>query len=296
MRFREQLIIINQNIDDLKVEIEQSQTLGVNYTHVTNTKSLSRAIQNIASIGFLEVEIQSFIDLGSSINPISNYQMGKDDTVTFIALIEQIKAKTEAVKSSIEISLPKQSENSITIGLPDYTHFKSVGGATEELSKSLSIICSIENYRSEIKIQNFDSGSLWLEIVVGTSATVSFIGFITKIAFSVVAQYRGLKMQKLSLESMEIEISEKDKLYKGIDEIFNYQVRQALENAIESEDKQIDSEDISKLAKAVAILTPLLEQGATFAPASVQSPEIKAEFPTMEAMKSLAPQKLIDTK
>lgn len=296
MRFREQLTIINQNVDDLKVEIETSQTLGVNYTHVTNTKSLSRAIQNIASIGFLEVEIQSFIDLGSSINPISNYQMGKDDTVTFVALIEQIKAKTEAVKSSIELSLPEQSENSISIGLPDYTDFNSIEIVTEILNKSLSIICGIENYRSEIMIQNFDSGSLWFEIVLASSSTVGFVGFVVKTSFSLVAQFRALKMQKLSLESMYTEKSQKSKLYDELNKIFDYQVRQTIENAIENENKQIDPEDISKLVKSMSMLIPLLEQGTIFAPASTQNLETQAEFPTIESMKTLASQKLIDTK
>lgn len=294
MRFREQLAIINENIDNLIVEVEQSQTLGVNYTHVTNTKSLAQAIQNVAAIGFLENEIQSFIALGSSINPISNYQMGKDDTITFTALVEQIKLKTEAVKFSIELSLPKQSENSITIGLPDYTQFKSVEEATTQLNKSLTIICGIENYRSDIQIQNFDSGSLWLEIVVAAPTVVGFIGFVIKTAFSVVAYYRTTQSQKISLKSMETETSAKEKLYEGLDELFQYQVRQTIENAVNNENKQIDPEDLSKLAKAVELLVPLLEQGATFAPANTQTPEIKAEFPTKEIMKLLAPQHLIE--
>lgn len=295
MRFREQLAIINENIDNLTVEVEQSQTLGVNYTHVTNTKTLAQAIQNIATIGFLKHEIESFIALGSSINPISDYQMGKNDAITFTALIEQIKLKTEAVKFSIELSLPEQSENSITIGLPDYTQFKSVEDATTQLNKSLTIICGIENYRSDIQIQNFDSGSLWLEIVVATPAVVGFIGFVIKTAFSVVSYYRTLQSQKLSLKSMDIEVSEKENLYKGLDDLFQYQVRQTIENAVNNGNKQIDPEDLSKLTKAVELLIPLLEQGATFAPANTQNPEIKAEFPTKEIMKLLAPQHLIET-
>ena len=296
MRFREQLTIINQNIGDLKVEFETSQTLGVNFRHVINTKLLTKAIQNISTIGFIDNEIQAFISLGASLNPITNYQIGSEDSVTFQALIDKIKDKTEAVKSSIELSLPEQSENSISIGLPDYTHFNNIETVTETLNKSLSIICGIENYRSEIMIQNFDSGSLWFEIVLTSSSTVGFVGFIVKTSFSLVAHFRTLQMQKLILESMETETSQKSKLYDGLNQIFDYQVRQTLENAIENENKQIDPEDISKLVKSMSMLIPLLEQGTTFAPASIQTPETQAEFPTIEAMKALASQKLIDTK
>lgn len=296
MRFREQLTIINQNVDDLKVEIETSQTLGVNFRHVINTKLLTKAIQNISTIGFIDNEIQAFISLGASLNPITNYQIGSEDSVTFQALIDKIKDKTEAVKSSIELSLPEQSENSISIGLPDYTDFNSIEIVTETLNKSLSIICGIENYRSEIMIQNFDSGSLWFEIVLGSSSTVGFVGFVVKTSFSLVAQFRALQMQKLTLESMNTEKSQKSKLYDELNKIFDYQVRQTLENAIENENKQIDPEDISKLVKSMSMLIPLLEQGTTFAPASTQNLETQAEFPTIEAMKTLASQKLIDTK
>ncbi|MGN8065681.1 hypothetical protein ACTCUF_03975 [Lactococcus lactis] len=292
MRFREQQIIIDDNFNNITLEVQANGNNTV-YT-VTNSLTLTKAIRNISIIGAFDIEINSLQKIGFSIAPIGDITIQASLLSQVSTLINTIAAKAYAIKTSIDLSLPEQTENSITIGLPEYTQFQSVSYATTELTKALSIISGIENYRSEINIQNFDSGSLWLEVCVAGSATVGFIGFIVKTAFSLVSQYRGLQMQKLSLKSMDDEVSEKNKLYKGLEDIYKYQVRQTLENALTNENKEIDSEDLNKLSKAVELIVPLLEQGATFAPASAQNPDIKAEFPAIEAMKALAPQKLIE--
>lgn len=291
MRFREQQLIIDENINNLTID---SDKLNDGSIVIKNTLKLTKAISNISIIGAFDTEISNLLNQGFSMTPIGNIVVQQNLINFFISNVTTIKNKALAIKSSLDLSLPKQDENSITIGLPDYTDLSKIDDVISDLTNSLEMICSVDSYRSKVKVQNFDSGSLWLEVKLDNFAAISFLAFIIKTSLSLVSQYMGIKAQKKSLESMDYDSQVKQNLTKSMEEIFNFQVRQTLENANKNEEKGIDNEDLTKLTKVVFTITKLLGEGTTFTPAKLENNNEKIDFPSIEMIKSLTEQKLID--
>ena len=291
MRFREQLDIINANIDAIKVDYKDINASTSKW--VENTFELQEAIRNISVIGAFDSEMDKLNKLGFSLIAAGKISVPQNSTVNYKSIISLIHSKASAIKTSIELSLPEQNQNSITIGFPNFENFSEMQETFSEIRKSTDILFSVKGYQSDVKFQNFDSGTSWVEIALISSAAVGFIGKVLKSLLSLVSQYQGIKANNLALNSMEMDNDIKKTILDGNKRILNHQVNRAIENAF-SNDEDLDPEDITKIAKASETLLGLLGKGVTFTPANSQIETIKSDFPSISELMKFQPQKLLE--
>lgn len=286
MRFREQLQIINDNINSLVIASELKATLGANYTTIKNSKELGIAISNISEIGFIDNEIQSLKHINYSLESTFERQVDKNQITTLEVIVSKIRLKSEAVKHSLELSLPEQNPNTLIVGLPDYTNFKDVQEFINELDKINKLVFSSKETDSEIKFQNFDSGTSWIEIFFVSSTAITLFGAIVSTAFSCIHRYQIYKENKLRIDSLECAESMRNDVYKIMKDTYLSAIETELKMKI-AENEELDSEDFGKLIKAVELITPLLEQGASFQPTLQYSKDNLNTFPSITDLKRI---------
>lgn len=284
MRFRETKEIIDNNLNKL---VFQSKSTNSGLYRVENYSDLVFAINNIQPLGFIDNEINSLMSIKTPLNyQTASGSMNMDSATyqKFVRYVQTIIDKCEAIKTVIEISLPEQSDLSITVGLPDIKSIPELTDFYKQLSKIFKLY--FEKDADRIEIQNYDSGSLWTEIIFGSAAIMMSFGSLIKLCSHIFIKIRQHKIAEMQFDELELD-------HKIKQDIKNSLLNKAL-NDIENdvitflpEEDKTNKEKIGNTSKALVLLYELLDKGTTFETAIKANEEIKESFPSLDTMKSL---------
>ncbi|MDQ8487306.1 hypothetical protein Q3F42_05505 [Enterococcus faecium] len=284
MRFRETKEIIDNNLN--KLVFQASSTNNGNY-RVENYSDLIFAINNIQPLGFIDKEIKALMSIKTPLNyqtALGSMTMDATTYQKFLKHVQTIIDKCEAIKTVIEISLPEQSDLSITVGLPDIKSIPELTDFYKKLSKIFTLY--FEKDADKIEIQNYDSGSLWTEILFGSATIMMSFGSLIKLCSHIFIKIREHKIAEMQFEELELDHEIKEELKRKL-------LDKALSD-IESdvvtflpEDNKTDKEKIGNTSKALILLYELLDKGTTFETALKTNKKIKENYPSLETMKSL---------
>lgn len=283
MRFRETKEIIESNLNKLTIQAD-SRNSGY---RVHNYSDLISAINNLRPLGFIEKEIGSLLAINTPLNhqSASGYMMMDNSTYTaFKKEIQLIIGKCEAIKTVIDISLPEQSDLSITVGLPNIKSIPELTDFYKDLSKIFTLY--FEKDADKIEIQNYDSGSLWTEILFGSATIMTSFGSLINLCSHLFVKIREHKIAKMQFEELELDHQIKQELKKKLHEKALQDIENDVITFLPEEDKT-NKEKIANTSKALMSLYELLDKGTTFETAMKTNEEIKESYPSLETMKSL---------
>lgn len=284
MRFREMEQIIDQNIDSIDYK---ATALASGNKSIENFSGMIRAINNIQALGFIDKEISELQKINTPFNSIrQNDSMTIDDATftKFSQIIKTILSKCFAVRAAISVALPDQSPLSMIVGLPTFKNYTDLVIFYKSLDKVFNLF--FEEERDNISIQNFDSGSLWTEVLFGTSAMVASFGSLVKLTSFIFLKIREHKIAEMQLKQLDYDESIKNALKEKLLE----KALQDIETDVIQflpEDQKGDRERVVNTSKALHLLYELLDQGTTFEAAIESNETIKESFPTLDLLKSL---------
>lgn len=283
MRFREVKKIIDENFDQLVFEVE-TVSAGVK---ISDYFSLVNAINNIRPLGFIEKEMDNLNQINTPFNIHNKDQvmvMERNTYTTFKDNVQTIINKCVSVRMVIENSLPEQSELSMTIGLPELNSIPDLTDFYKRLSKIFTLF--FEEKASEIKIQNYDSGSLWTEVVFGSVVTLGGFGSLVTLCSHLFIKIREHKIAEKQFEELEFDQEIKQTLKQKLLEKALIDIENDVISYLPEQEKE-NKERVANTSKALLLLFELLDEGTTFE-AAIQSNEIiKEHFPTLESLTSL---------
>jgi hypothetical protein len=165
MRLRDIQTIISKNVNNLTINI----------ISIAND-SQNRKIDNLSIFKFAFEEIEKMGIYESDINKLKQTEaifLTHYDSISlpigeinkFQKLLNDFQYKLLTFNEGVSSVIPEQNINSISIKLPPINDLKEL----IEISKSLDTIFNqllvTKNNQIEAKIQNFDTGSEWYEIV-----------------------------------------------------------------------------------------------------------------------------------
>ncbi|EOB3454974.1 hypothetical protein ACIJDO_000089 [Enterococcus hirae] len=284
MRFRETKEIIDNNLN--KLDFKSSSLHNGGYK-IEDYSDLISAINNIQPLGFIDKEIKSLMSIETPLNYQTASGSMTMDTTTyqkFSKHVQTIIDKCEAIKTVIEISLPEQSDLSLTVGLPDIKSIPELTDFYKQLSKIFTLY--FEKDADKIEIQNYDSGSLWTEIIFGSAAIMMSFGSLIKLCSHIFIKIREHKIAELQFDELEFDHQMKQELKrKLLDKALN-DIESDVITFLPEEDKT-NKEKIGNTSKALMLLYELLDKGTTFETALKTNEEIKESFPSLDTMKSL---------
>ncbi|MGG5324200.1 hypothetical protein IGJ62_001835 [Enterococcus pernyi] len=284
MRFRETKEIIDNNLNKLEF---QSSSLHNGGYKVDDYSDLIFAINNIQPLGFIDKEIKALLSIETPLNyQTASGSMTMDNTTyqKFCKHVQTIIDKCEAIKTVIEISLPEQSDLSLTVGLPDIKSIPELTDFYKQLSKIFTLY--FEEDADKIEIQNYDSGSLWTEIIFGSAAIMMSFGSLINLCSHIFIKIREHKIAEMQFDEIEFDHQIKQELKrKLLDKALN-DIESDVVTFLPEEDKT-NKEKVGNTSKALLLLYELLDKGTTFETALKTNEEIKESFPSLDTMKSL---------
>lgn len=287
MRLREIKDILEANVDDLK--LVSKQVPNKNDFEISNLPELYESIMNISEFSFLDKDITKLEFMPyvfHNKNPkviINNGEFNKMKKI-----IEDINMKTNAVILAISEAIPKQDENSISIRLPDFVDLNKVSKSIKEIDQILNQSL-VGKYTGTVKLQNFDTGSNWIEVVLGNQEAILLFGSIVKGTYEFIKEeYLGWKQTKHQIELYDFDLEAKKMLLESMEQSVNAKARfhaMAISKEFEITENQAEYE--TGLTYSIITLAELIHEGAEVHTALNAPEESKEAYPETKELRSI---------
>ncbi|MCZ8541951.1 hypothetical protein [Psychrobacillus psychrodurans] len=278
MRIREMLEILDENIDYLEVE----HVISNNKYELINLPKISLAINKINELGFIDNQFEIINkDLRHVFNDRSP-QIWVDTNVfeKVKNVVSQVYTLSIAVFNALNQAISEQDELSISFKLPHYNQLSEVA----TFIKDIDNICGqtlTGKFKANVKFQNFDTGSEWIEIVIDNKEAFLFFGQIVSSAFKYLREHlTQLKQTQSILQTIEIDEKAEEARKLMLEALDNNVKAQARLNAkMLMEDFNIDIKDNDyhgKLTYSISKLAELIQKG-TEVHTAINAPEDSKE-------------------
>ncbi len=268
---------------------------GSGRTYITNINEINTKLNELEK---LEIFNEKFSELKSHCGAIYSFRGDKLFVEThvlsrFEEILSEIEIQVITVLRAIDVAIPEQEVNSISVRLPDYTILKNVGRFITDIEKILSSILP-DSLNTEIKLKSFDTGSNWLELIVNNEEAIKFIGMFVDVTIQFVKSRAIPTLQtKQSLESSNsVEHEKKKEINSVLDNMMKEYAKIDVEKLIL--DADISEENVSNLLEykttlsvQMVELAKYMSEGAEVHPALNAPEEVKNEFPKPEIMRTL---------
>lgn len=293
MRLREMEVELTEIFDTFSWSI--ADVPNTSTSRVTSPKSINKAINKIKKYGFIDNELDK---LKKSYLVI--YE-NRDDTITvqkhiaegYRRILEAIVSKVSAVLDAISYSLEEQKENMISVKLPPYTDLKKVSRFINDIDNFVRTVLP-PNQQTEIKLNNFDTGSNWIELVLSTSRDIIIIGEFIKYTTIFSKKYLSgsIKNEKEIEQSDVLKDEVRSVMLQGLKDLREQNAKLCVTDLLQN--GKIDVTEIGELQEyknglviQMLKMGSYIVEGAEVRPALNAPEEVKEEFPQVEEYKQI---------
>ncbi|MBP2115446.1 hypothetical protein [Paenibacillus silagei] len=272
-------------VQDLKPEISfKIQALSNGDFRVHNYKQTIFNIDNLSQIGFIDAEIEILKGMDyiySNKSSVDYVDVDKSAKLNLERAEQYIKKKIDSILDVAHISIPPESSESIDVKLPNFKSLKDTSKFFNDLNNILEIVVVNKDINGKVELENFESGSLWISIGLGTSAAVSIIGNIVNTALNLKSKYYETETLKAAARSLNATADAQELLVKALDEsLTNVSKVHATELLENSPINNNTPEYLSKFEHVVITFTRLIYEGAEIHPALNAPKDTKDKFPS----------------
>lgn len=292
MRFRYVEKVIDENIKTLEDFLNNPPSATNGFLLIENYSDLMTSINNIAALGFISFELNELNQISGTLQKGTlqdSINMDETNFKPFRKICEFIYRESAAINIVIDDLIPKQKPDSMTIGLPNYEEYSQLSKFFTKISKINDLLFDEKN-SSEVKIQNFDSGSLWIELAFNASASLIIFGGAVNLASNCFLKIQHHRIVKKEIDSVIENNEQRKAIQASLTEKFISEIQSDTKLFLESNGEVPNSERVASVSKAIELLGDLMDQGTTFQPAYNAIESVKEEFPTIERLLDLPTQ------
>jgi len=280
MRLRDIIQILDEYSKDVSLTVSGIPNDNSN-RKVVGVRSLKVAIHSIEKTGVFDKEI-------SELKEIEGLFKSTQDSVALpvrecdkaVKWLGNFRRKINVVNTVLNSILPEQDKNSICLKLPKINNLKELSNVASKLDKIFDQMLVNPYIEGETKLQNFDTGSEWIEVVFNTGKALGVV--VSVIYASILLKREHIKNQEL-LEVVKNRKITND-IYQNLSEELLNKSRQMLdEEAIKIANqagvKDSDKEYSRRIKYCINEISELIDKGLKFFPSSKSPSEIETKLP-----------------
>ena len=285
MRLRDIQNRINGNINNLIVG-KKSITKDNQNLKIDGLNQFKISFKKIEYIKIFEKDIKELRETEAIfLTNSDSISLPTNEANTFIARLNNFKIKLTTFSEGISAIIPIQSENSISIKLPKTNDLKELIDTSSKLDTIFNQLLVNEYDSSEAKLQNFDTGSEWYEILF-TSSTGLWL--FTKVIHAVILIQReylknkdlqeNIRLKTITNDAYEDILSKMQELVEQeISNIKNEQAEEILTKV--GTTKEEDNDYFNRVKHVIDATSKLIDKGMVFFPSSTATQEVKDTLP-----------------
>jgi len=280
MRLRDIVNVIDENMNVLQHRLASIAT-DSNQLRLDNVFNIRNSVERISGTGAFDSEISQIKEFETLL--LSNTDsiiLPKPEANELSNTIIRLANRMGVFNSVAKQILPEQNENSLSIRLPDTPRLAELSDIFSKLDKIFNQLLVNEKIQGEATLQNFDTGSEWIEILFNS---VKAVFIISTLAYTVILVKREeIKNQEL-LEVVRNRRITNDLIERLSQEILaqsNKLINAKMSEFIQEAgiDKK-DNEYLERYKHCVSILTELIDKGLKFFPSTKSPNDIKSVLP-----------------
>lgn len=286
MRLRDIQTILSENLDSLKTKPMGIPRDNNNKKH-DGILALSRAVEAIEQAGILRQEIKRLKETESVfLTHRDEIALPTAESKDFTDQIVEFHGKAMIIEKTIGEVLPNQNPNSLSLKLPDITDLKELSDVSTKLDVIMDQLLVNDFVHGDTKVQNFDTGSEWIEICFNSHKPLVIVASVVYAAIL-------LKREKIKNDEM-IEVVRNRRITNDTLENLTKDLR---EDYKKTRDQQV--EEISKQAEcpgdekeydqrinhSIEKMIELIDKGLKFFPSSKSPNDIKSLLPDFSKTK-----------
>lgn len=278
---------INYYINKLNIEGHVLE-----YSYLSQTSSM---LENIINFKALIKEIEdytiNFYEKEISILKKSEIYETSSNTLSVTVQIRSLLINNAmlivdsltSLKVVLERVTPERNENSFLIKLPQSNNFEEIANDMSKIQRQLHLVLSDKKIDSSMHINNWEYGSFWIDIVIGTQLALGLIASITWTAAYIKKELKkneeaNLYLERIGHENEHIKkVQETQKKY--IDKIYENEILNIQENHYDDEK---DPERNVKIKKTIELFANILSRGGEFQPSLIAPEKMKKNFPDLK--------------
>jgi hypothetical protein len=185
----------------------------------------------------------------------------------------------------------EEKDNTVYVRLPDSTDLKEVTDTMREFEKLLGQVVYHPKINGNIVLAGWEKGSLWMEILLGTTLAATVVAHVVKSAAIAYRRILDNKMISSQIDGLQAKAESMHDIKNGLkihlEMLVDAEARQIYYSYYKSSDGPEDNEQIERLKHSVKTLAELMNKGAEVQPGLLLPPEIKSEFPDMKNLPAL---------
>jgi len=192
------------------------------------------------------------------------------------------------LQATLNQLVPEDDPNSVIIKLPDPIDFKQAIDFQNQFFTAISQNIVNSEIGGKVVLKEWEPGSFWLTLFLGTSAAVNLIAQIAWSAAVVLKKFQEFKILEEQTKSLKIKNEALDEIKRGIEE----QMKLTLESEakalqIHNFKKSDNHEQVERLKMGIKTFMELIDKGAEIHPALNTPESVKNLFPDFKKLSSV---------
>lgn len=177
MRLRDMKYMLDKYNSQIAIKVSNSGHKKM----ITGLQKSLNAINELSCLGFLDDDIKRFESLGNIYHlrsPEDKVEVESIISTQIVSYINIVKEKLNGFITLIDKSVSKQDKNTVSVKLPNFNTLDELEKFTKKLNKAFQSGITNKEIDGQFNLQGFDTGSMWMEILVSSSAALLILGKI----------------------------------------------------------------------------------------------------------------------
>jgi hypothetical protein len=256
-------------------------------SHLTNADVLREVVEDIEKFGLFKAQVDILKASSLFKLPGDIIRISKAEGDTINETLKLLDALLDNFHDILEVVIPEESESSINIKLPPVNDFNDLSLYARDLHLALTQVLYLEDIAGGLKIESVENGSIWLNVLLYGTASVSLVGSLVWSAAVIYKKILEGKMMAEQLRALKIRGDSMEDVLTAQKESLLQLVQSEADYISSSSFQQNIPENIERIKGSIRLFADLLDKGAEIHPAIGAPEEVANLYPNMKTLPTL---------
>lgn len=246
---------------------------------IDNLNGLKELIPHIENIPAYKNEIEEIKSSSIYRTTQDSLILNQEDALNLYNLSKHIAFSRSSLLLVFSNLLPPSEDNSISIKLPEPSDYESLIKTMSVFQKSMTPLVIHEDIGGCMKIKNWETGSFWIELVLGTPLAIAVISSLAWSAAVVSKKMTEGKLLEQQVRSLAIKNDSLEDILESQKKMTKTLTENEANSILTSHYKDHSPEHFERVRSTIKTFAQLIQDGAEINPSLVAPENVQNLFP-----------------
>ncbi len=278
------LRLIHSVLDAVTEDLSVRQVASGNNYRLEGLQSALAAVRQLRDTGVLQKEIQRVLSVTQVVAAGQDTLLFDSQTAhDFNSALGDLRGRAGLLKEVLSDFLGDEREDLVAFGLPADLNLGGIANTMKHLEKLLEQAFVNSTVGGEVRFLDFDRGSPWLEVGLGSTLAVNLLGMMMRLIHEHRARKQEHQAKQLMIQDLKISAEAREEMARALENELNSQMDEGLSGLLgkikEDKDEEPEPEQRERFKFAIQELIALSERGLQVHPALLTPRETQLLFP-----------------